>query len=431
MRLLVVALLQPVLDPPQEAIGVAELLDRMRREQLLAREQRQRLEQAARLQRRLAAASDQLERLHDELDLADAARAELDVVAQVATLDLARDQLLHVAQRLEHAEVEVAAEHERPQHVAVQLVERRGAVHRARLDVGVALPVATVLLQVVLEGVEADDLGAGFAERPQPQVHAIHEAVGRHGAEQLRDAPAEPREVLLVLHRARTHGLAVRGEQEHEVDVGGEVELAAAELAHAEHHELERLAVLAPRHAVANLERRGRPPAGGVDANVGQQRELAEHRLDVREAGEVAPRDAHQVAAAEAAQDLHEAGVVVGRPEAVVEVAREAVRGHRPGQPAGLAQPRQQRLVAQAGLGRKVAAGPHQGEAARDLSRALPRRQAAARVELRKPLLEGRAQQHGDGGEVAFHGRGQRTSSTAVTRAASAAAAASSSAASR
>ena len=77
-----------------------------------------------RLQRRLAAAADQLEGLHDELDLADAAGAELDVVAQLAPLDLARDQLLHLAQRLEHAEVEVAAEDEGPQHVAVQLGER-------------------------------------------------------------------------------------------------------------------------------------------------------------------------------------------------------------------------------------------------------------------------------------------------------------------
>ena len=360
MRLLVVALLQAVLDAPQESIRLAEFLHRRRRQQLLAREQRQRLEQAARLQRGLAAAADQLERLHDELDLADAARTELDVVLQLAPLDLARDQLLHVAQRLEHAEVEVAAEDERPQHVAVQVVERRRAMHRPRLHVGVALPVAAVLLQVVLEGVEAHHLRARLAERPQAQVHAVDEAVLRHRAEQLRHASAEPREVLLVLQRPRAVGLAVLGEQEHEVDVGREIELAAAELAHAQHHQLERCAVGAARHAVAGHERRTRAAAGGADADVGEQRQLAEHRLDVGEPGEVAPRDAHQLPAAEAAQRGHELVVVAGRIDARREVGFEFGFARHGVQALPAREPRQQRRVAPAGVGDEVAAGPHQ-----------------------------------------------------------------------
>ena len=48
--------------------------------------------------RRIAAAADQLERLHDELDLADAAGAELDVVGELAPRDFALDQRLHLAQ---------------------------------------------------------------------------------------------------------------------------------------------------------------------------------------------------------------------------------------------------------------------------------------------------------------------------------------------
>ena len=95
--------------------------------------------------------------------------------SQLAALDLALDQLLHPAQRLEHAEVEVAAIDEGPQDVAVQLVEARGAGDRACLDVGVAFPVPSVLLQVVLQGSEADHQRSGFAEGPQPQVHAIDE----------------------------------------------------------------------------------------------------------------------------------------------------------------------------------------------------------------------------------------------------------------
>ena len=108
-----------------------------------------------------------------------------------------------------------------------------------------------MLLQVVLERVEAHDLRPRVAERPQPQVHAVDESLGRDGAEQLGHAPAETREVFLVLERPAAVRLAVLGKQEHEVDVGREVELAAAELAHAEHHEPEFAAILASRHAVA------------------------------------------------------------------------------------------------------------------------------------------------------------------------------------
>ena len=56
-------------------------------------------QQVALLQRGLAAAADQLEGLRDELDLANAAGAELDVVVHAAALHLAVDHRLHAAQR--------------------------------------------------------------------------------------------------------------------------------------------------------------------------------------------------------------------------------------------------------------------------------------------------------------------------------------------
>ena len=188
VRLLVVPLLQPVLDATQIAVRSVELLDCRGGQQLLAREQRQRAKQTARLEARVASAADQLERLHDELDLADTARAKLDVVLELASLDFAGDQLLHPAQRLEHAEVEIAAIDERAQHVAIQLIEAHRARDRPRLDIGVALPVASVLLQVVLERPEADHERTRLAERPQPQIHAIDKALVRHRAEKLRYA---------------------------------------------------------------------------------------------------------------------------------------------------------------------------------------------------------------------------------------------------
>ena len=130
VRLLVVPFLQAVLDRDAgSGRRPAGRSTRRGRQQLLPGEQRQRLEQAPRLQPRIAATAQQLECLDDELDLADAAGTELDVLLQLAPLDFARDQILHAAQRLEHAEIEVSPVHERAQHVAV---ERRRSPPRRR-----------------------------------------------------------------------------------------------------------------------------------------------------------------------------------------------------------------------------------------------------------------------------------------------------------
>ena len=82
MRLRVVDHLQPVLDPAQEAVGLDQRVGASRRR--CARRRRARAaprRSARRAARGIAAAPDQLLRLGEELDLADAAAAELDVVA--------------------------------------------------------------------------------------------------------------------------------------------------------------------------------------------------------------------------------------------------------------------------------------------------------------------------------------------------------------
>ena len=134
------------------------------------------------------AAANELERLHDEFDLADAAGTELHVVGQVAPRDFLLDERLHLTQALEHAEVEIAAVDERPHALAVDQPVRLGTGDRARLDPRVALPVAAMGLQIVVEEGRADRQRAAVAEGPQPHVDAEHEALGRALAEQPDDA---------------------------------------------------------------------------------------------------------------------------------------------------------------------------------------------------------------------------------------------------
>ena len=205
VHLLVGEHLQAVLEAAQEVVGRAELVDRRVRQQPRLTEARERGAQRRRLQAPVAAAARQLQRLHDEFDLADAAGSELDVVGHLAPGHLALDERAHLAQALEHAVVEIAPIDERAHGGALELGIALGRGDRARLDVGVTLPVASVARQVVLEEREARDQRAGVAERSQAQVDAQHEAIRGRRLQQPHQGLAKAGEELLVadapLHR--------------------------------------------------------------------------------------------------------------------------------------------------------------------------------------------------------------------------------------
>ncbi len=166
--LLVVQHLQAVLQPAQELVGRAQLLRGGRREQAALGQAFQDGQNPPVAQGRIPAAADELEYLGDELDLADAAGAQLDVFSQAAALYLRGDLALELPQRLEGREVQVAAIDEGPKHANEGLAGLAVACHRARLDPGVALPVAALALVIVLHGGEAQGQPAGLAVGPQP-----------------------------------------------------------------------------------------------------------------------------------------------------------------------------------------------------------------------------------------------------------------------
>ncbi len=143
--------LQAVLEAPQKHVGGAQLRGDTGGEQAAAVQNLQRRQQRLCLQASVAATANQLEGLHDEFNFADAAGAELHVVCKLAPLDFLLDERLHLAQALEHAIVEIAAENERPDRGCVQLgvTLRRG--DGPCLHICISLPVASVPRQIVLE----------------------------------------------------------------------------------------------------------------------------------------------------------------------------------------------------------------------------------------------------------------------------------------
>src|SRR5262249_22339788 len=201
---------------------------------------------------------EELERLHDELDLADAAAPELDV-GRLAALraDGAVDLALHRADRRDDARVEPRAIDGLARQAHVPGADRRIAGRDARLDQRLPLPQLGALARgggVPVEGGAArppPPLG------PQAQIDGEHVALVGDLLEQRGELAADAGEILAVgrAARAAARRLAVLAVDEHQIDVGRVVELLAAELAHRD----DRDAGLGPRPAV----RRPVPPPRG------------------------------------------------------------------------------------------------------------------------------------------------------------------------
>ena len=114
VRLCIVEILQAVLDIAQEDIGGGKFFGRAAGQQIFLRKLLQHFKRRPHRQRRIAAAANQLQRLGDEFDLADAARPELDVPGELAPRDLAPHFGMQPAHCREGRVVEVLAVDERP-----------------------------------------------------------------------------------------------------------------------------------------------------------------------------------------------------------------------------------------------------------------------------------------------------------------------------
>ena len=328
VSLLVGGLLQAVLDVAQKHISGVEFAAGVLGNGAALRQNGEDLPDAALLQVRGHPAADQLKDLAEELDFADAARAELDVAFQALARHLLGDHQFHGAQGLEGAEVEVAAVDERLQPTQQVFPRRPVACHRARLDPGVAFPVAPLFLVVALQGVKAHDQGAVVAEGAQAQVHPEDEPVGRRVADDLDQLAGQAGEEIVVRHRpVGPAGFAGAGIGEDQIDVRGEVELAGPELAQPQDHERLRAAVGAGRDPLRSALPAVEPGQGVIQAGFGQGGEVGGGFGEVGQAGEVAPGDTDHLPAAETAQ-----------PEAEIFDRRDPSRARR--KPGGVLPPR-------------------------------------------------------------------------------------------
>ena len=266
MRLLVVEILNAVLDLAQEFVIQRQALGGVGLHQAARHQSLQTAQRAAGADfGELTTAHDQ-HQLDGKFNLADATARELDIVgafgpAGGATLGFFADLAVQLAQAFEDTVVEIAAvderRHQRTQGQCAPAAQGRDGRHDAALEPGKAFPFAALDLQVLFEHAHADHRRSGVAVGAQREVDPEYKAVSGGFADQRVQPFGHEREVLVQADRTRAVGgagrLAVVLVDIDEVDVGRYVELARAELAHADDPQLHALALCVQRRAVARV----------------------------------------------------------------------------------------------------------------------------------------------------------------------------------
>ena len=289
--------LDPVLEAAKHDVRLGQLVAVAAGEEAGIEQALERFERAPDPEIGVAAPVQELERLHEELDLADAAAAELQIDPRRPRRLLLRAdlELAHLVDRLQ---IEVLAEDERSEPSQRFLAGLQVSRDRSRFQQGEALPGGPLRLVVQLEAADGVHDRAAAALRAQVQVDAKDEAAFRRharrahrGGHGLGQAGIEGE----VVESARPLRAAVLVVQVEDVRIGGEVQLFAAQLAHPDHAETRRPARAAPRWgAVQSAEAAVVEPHRRLERAGGQAREVAGH-LRNGSPGEVAQRDAQHL----------------------------------------------------------------------------------------------------------------------------------------
>ena len=190
-------------------------------------------------ERRIPPAPDELLGLREKFDLANAAAPELDVVpgdGDLAAAAVGVDLALDGADVLDRGEVEVTAPDEglEPLEEAVPRLDVAG--YGLRLDHGGPLPVLAGGRVIGLGGADREGGRSGAGVGAEAEVGAEHVSVGRPLVHDRDEIAGKARKRLLQAVAAGVgHDLLV--EEDDDVHVARIVELACAELAHAEDDE--------------------------------------------------------------------------------------------------------------------------------------------------------------------------------------------------
>ena len=310
MGLLVGHHLQAVLDPAQKIVRRRQFVARRRVDPAVGGERGERGDSAAAAQIVMPATGDELLGLGEKFDLADAAAAELDIVAfdrDLAMAAIGVNLPLHFVNVGNGRVVEIFAPDKRREIAQQLLAGGKIAGTSARLDQGGAFPVLAAAFVIIERRLRRNrDLGRRRIGA-QPQIDAKDIAV--RGA-LLQKFHQVARQAHIERSRLGAAAEFSRGgiEEDHEVDVAGKIKLAASHLAHGEHDIAGTGFGVLPirRNEFFARDRLAQEKVdGGANRGVGEIGERAGDARDRPDAADIGKRDDERGFGLHAAENAH------------------------------------------------------------------------------------------------------------------------------
>ena len=308
VRLQLVEDLQTVLDGPQMHVRMRERPSELRHQVAALGQAKDRLERVTLPQPRVVAAVQELERLHEELDLANAAASQLDVELFAALrLDRSIDLTLHRPDGDRDPGIDAGP----VDHVARQLGKARAdalvAGRDARLQQRLAFPELRPLAVVGAIAVEREHHRPRAPLGSESQVNPEQRAFLGDVLELRHDGPAHALEVRAVGQATGSSAirLTIGAVHEHQVDVRRVVQLLAAELPHRDDGHPGLGAVRVPRRAVLRARGVLRHLPDGPETDVDHARQFLGRHDQIGIAQQIARADPEKVAVLEPAQRIH------------------------------------------------------------------------------------------------------------------------------
>ena len=238
MGLGIVHHLEPVFDFAMGAVECRQFRGGFGRNPFLFGQGSEARDRFASAQIGVTAPGDQLAGLGEEFNLADAADAQLHVVAfdlyRAMQPAMVADAQPHVMGVLDRREIQVLAPDKRRQRFLKPVTGGQITGAGPRLDPGGPLPCPADTFIVAFGGGHRDADRRDRRVRAQPQIGAKDIAIGGAVRDQRHHLAGDPQKRGPCL--LRVAGIAGFVEQANQVDVGGIVQLARAHLAHRKDH---------------------------------------------------------------------------------------------------------------------------------------------------------------------------------------------------
>ncbi len=331
--LLVVDHLQAMFERAQKAIGVFQFGGRLGRDPLLFG---QRVKHDAGLlatQVAVAAACDQLLRLHEELDFAYAAPSELDVMTRDRDGAMPADRVdlaLHRVNVVNGREVEILA----PDIGRKQLEETRASLeisrHRARLDEGGALPVLASALIIIFGRRQGHGDGRAAGIGAQAQIGTENITVLGALLKQLDERLGETNEKFAVVEPVLQRQLS-RFVEDDEIYIARIIEFARPVLAHAENGKTAALGAYligCPENLATARGIPEQPFDAGLYRGIGKGGECRRHAFERPGGGEIGHGDQQRRFGLGKPESARQPGPV-GQPGRIACAGDERLKGGR------------------------------------------------------------------------------------------------------